>query len=237
MKPKAAGNCSRTCSRRKQSMNIVRPLVSAQDRWVMRHLYLISVAIASALVGAIAAKLHTRWAMICANVPCSYLQVRLTVIDQMIATRSGAPAYLIFGDSLTEIGRWPTMCGHNPVPAGISGARSDTWLPHAKAIADNLKPEFVVLALGTNDVLAQGRLGPYEELASSLAGYRLVAVPVHSMPTVPQEAVQEANRRITKAVAHPAETIAAVTTDGVHLTAEDYTRWFGAIEKIMCGWR
>jgi len=175
--------------------------------------------------------------MICANVPCSYLQVRLAVIDQMIATRSGAPAYLIFGDSLTEIGRWPSMCGHEPVPAGISGASSDTWLPHAKAIADSLKPEFVVLALGTNDLLMQGRLGPYEQLASSLAGHRLVAVPVHNMPTVPQEAVREANRRITKTAAHAAETIVAVTTDGVHLTAEDYTRWFEAIEKTVCGRR
>src|SRR5262249_21989391 len=161
----------------------------------MRHLYLISAAIASALVGAIAAKLHTRWAMICTNVPCSYLQVRLAMIDQMIAARSGAPTYIIFGDSLTEIVRWPTMGGHDPVPAGISGARSDTWLPHAKAIADSLKPEFVVLALGTNDLLTQGRLGPYEQLASSLAGYRLVVVPVHNMPAVSQEAVQEANRR------------------------------------------
>jgi lysophospholipase L1-like esterase len=203
----------------------------------MRHLYLITAAIASALAGALAAKSHTRWTTICANVPCGYLQFRLAVIDQMIAARSRAPAYLVIGDSLTEIGRWPTMCGHDPVSAGISGARSDTWLPHAKAIADTLKPEFVVLALGTNDVLTQGRLGPYEQLASSLSAYWLIAVPVHEMPTAPQEAVREANRRITKAAAHTAETIVAVTTDGVHLTAEDYGRWFGAIEKTVCGIR
>jgi hypothetical protein len=61
------------------------------------------------------------------------------------------------------------MCGREPVAAGISGARADTWLPHAKGLADALEPDFVVLALGTNDVLSQGRLGPYEQLASSLA--------------------------------------------------------------------
>lgn len=200
----------------------------------VRQLSLISAVIVSALAGALAAKLYTRWTAICANVPCGYLQIRLGVIAQMIAARSRAPAYLVIGDSLTEIGRWPTMCGLVPVPAGISGARSDTWLPRAKAIADILKPEIVVLALGTNDVLTQGRLGSYEQLASSLSGYRLVAVPVHIMPAALQDVVREANRRITKAVAHTAETIDAVTTDGVHLTAEDYTRWFDTIEKEVC---
>jgi hypothetical protein len=164
----------------------------------MRHLYFITAVMASALAGALAAKLHTRWTKICANVPCGYLQLRLAAIDQMIAARSRAPAYLVIGDSLTEVGRWPTMCGHDPVSAGISGARSDTWLPHAKATADTLKPEFVVLALGTNDVLTQGRLGPYEQLASSLSDYRLVAVPVHEMPTAPQAVVRVPTRALRK---------------------------------------
>lgn len=203
----------------------------------MRHLGLISAAIASALAGALAAKLHTRWTAICANVPCVYVQIRLTAIEQMIAVRSRGPTYLVIGDSLTEIGRWPTMCGLEPVPAGISGARSDTWLPHARAIVDTLKPEVVVLALGTNDVLTQGRLGPYEQLASSLSGYRLVAVSIHKMPNAPRDAFEQANARIAKAVAHTAEVIDATTTDGIHLTAEDYVRWFGAIEKTVCASR
>ena len=191
-------------------------------------------AVIAALAGALAAKLHTRWNSMCGNVPCGYVQIRLAIIDQMIASRSGAPAYLVIGDSLTEVGRWPRMCGHDPVAAGISGARSDTWLPHAKTVADVLKPGFVILALGTNDVLSEGRLGPYERLVSSLSGYRLVAVPVHEMPSAPKQAVQEANSRIAKAVSRTAEPIVAVTTDGRHLTAEDYARWFGAIEKTAC---
>ena len=87
-----------------------------------------------------------------------------------------------------------------------------------RAVADALKPDFVVLALGTNDVLSQGRLGPYEQLASSLAGHRLVAVPVHEMPKAPQPAVREANARIAKAVPRTAQGIVAATTDGIHLT-------------------
>src|SRR5262245_51683856 len=118
----------------------------------MRHLYLLSAAIAGALLGALAVTLHARRTAMCANVSCGYLQLRLLTIDQMVAARSSAQTYLVIGDSLTEIGRWPNMCGLEPVPAGISGARSDTWLAHAKAIADTLKPEIIVLALGTNDL-------------------------------------------------------------------------------------
>ena len=89
-------------------------------------------------------------------------------------------------------------------------------------------------ALGTNDVLSQGRLGPYEQLASSLAGHRLVADPVHEMPKAPQPAVWEANARIAKAVPRTAQGIVAATTDGIHLTAEDYARWLAAIETVAC---
>src|SRR5262249_6225734 len=201
----------------------------------MRNLRVIIAVAASALAGALAAKLQTRWMSSCGNVPCGYLQLRLVAIDQMIASRSKAPAYLVIGDSMTEIGRWPAMCGHDPVAAGISGARSDTWLPYATTIANSFKPELVVLALGTNDVLTQGRLGPYERLVSTLSGYPLVAVAVHDMPSASKQAVREANSRIAKTVARTTEAIVAVTTDGVHLTTEDYARWFGAIEKMACG--
>jgi|SoiMethySBSTD1v2_1073268.scaffolds.fasta_scaffold1056551_1 hypothetical protein len=199
----------------------------------MRHICVI-VAILSALAGALAAKLQTRWAARCANVPCGHLQARLATIGQKIAAHGGEASYLVIGDSLTEIGAWRTMCGHAPVAAGISGARSDTWLPHAKGIADALKPGFVVLAVGTNDVLTLARLGPYEQLASSLGGYPLVAVPLHGMPSASPEATGEANNRIRKAVARTAEAIVADTTDGIHLTATDYAHWFDAIEKAAC---
>jgi hypothetical protein len=99
----------------------------------MRHLVLIIAMIVSALAGALMAKLHTKWTMTCANVPCAYLQRRLEAIQQMIASRSKAPAYLVIGDSPTEIAHWRTMCGHDPVAAGIGGARSDSGCRMQKA--------------------------------------------------------------------------------------------------------
>jgi lysophospholipase L1-like esterase len=191
----------------------------------------------SLLAGALVAKLHTRSTKTCANVPCDYLHIRLAAIDQMIVARSREPTYLVIGDSLTEIAPWRPMCGYDPVAAGISGARSDTWLPYAKVRADALKPHFIVLALGTNDILTQGRLGPYEQLASTLSAYRLIAVPVHKMPGAPHEVVRKANGRIAKTAQRTAEPIEAATTDGVHLTTADYALWFGAIEKTACSSR
>ena len=62
-----------------------------------------------------------------------------------------------------------------------------------------------------------------------------IAVPVHEMPKAPQPAVREANARIAKAVPRTAQGIVAATTDGIHLTAEDYARWLAAIETAACG--
>jgi lysophospholipase L1-like esterase len=199
----------------------------------MRNLCLIAVGIAL-LSGALAAKLYSWWSSSCSNVRCDYLQVRMAMFDQMIAASSGKRTYLVIGDSLTEIGYWPTMCGRLPVPAGISSARSDTWLPHAKPLARSLRPDVVVLAVGTNDLLTLRRLGPYEQLVTTLADYRLVAVPIHQAPALPPAAVREANRRIASAVENTADAISAVTSDGLHMTAMDYADWFAAIERKLC---
>ena len=47
--------------------------------------------------------------------------------------------------------------------------------------------------------------------------------------------VREANARIAKAVPRTAQGIVAATTDGIHLTSEDYARWLAAIERAACG--
>jgi hypothetical protein len=203
----------------------------------MRILAVFALIAGAALAGTIAAKLHSRWKANCANVPCAHLQIRLAAFQHRIAARPKTPTYLIIGDSLTEIGSWRPMCGLDPFAAGISAARSDTWLPHAKPLADAVKPDVVVLALGINDVLTLDSLGSYEELVASLAGYHLVAVPIHVMPQIPGKKIEEVNGRIAKVVPRTAEAIVAKTTDGIHLTAEDHVRWFAAIEKAVCSGR
>lgn len=202
----------------------------------MWRLGLLAVAVIAAVGGAVAAKLHTRFVrpIFCSNVPCAYLNGRLSVIGQMIAARPVGSVYFVIGDSLTEAGLWPELCGLKPVPAGIAAATSDTWVPHAKAMTDALKPAAVVLALGTNDVLVAGRLGNYEALVASLSGYRLVALPVYQLAAVSRETVAVANARIAKAVPQVAEPITATTFDSVHMTTSDYQRWFGSLERVLC---
>jgi hypothetical protein len=79
--------------------------------------------IASALAGALTAKFHTNCAMTRSNVPCAYLQRRLEAIQQMIASRSKAPAYLVIGDSLTERSRTGKQCAGMTLWQPVSAER------------------------------------------------------------------------------------------------------------------
>lgn len=203
----------------------------------MHPIALAVIVAASALAGAGASQLYSKWSArgLCANVDCGYLRFRLDGIrSDMIHRRPRGPVYLVIGDSLTERARFPEMCGMKPFAAGIGWSRPDTWLPYVNEVLSGVRPSLVVLALGTNDVLSTGRLGPYEELAASVASHPVVAIPIHGMPRVRSRASVEANLRISKAVPRTAARIEAVTTDGIHLTEDDYRKWFAELEKIAC---
>jgi len=204
----------------------------------MRPIALAVIIAASALAGAGASLLYSKWWTsrgLCANVDCGYLRFRIEGIRSDIAhRRPPGPVYLVIGDSLTERARFPEMCGMKPFPAGIGWSRPDTWLPYVNEVVAGVKPSLVVIALGTNDVLSMARLGPYEELVASVAPNPIVAIPVHGMPRVRSRAAIEANERITKAVRRTAARIEAVTTDGIHLTDGDYQKWFAELEKVAC---
>ena len=200
----------------------------------MRNFIVLAVTALALLAGAVAAKLHSRWKADCVGVPCAYVEIRQSIFAHANSARSGKPVYLVIGDSTTEVGRWPEICGLEPLPAGISGAQTETWLAHARLLADKVKPKVIVLALGTNDLLTAGQLGPYEQLVASLGDFELVAVLVHEMPEVPRAVIEVANQRISKAVRRTTRPITAATTDGIHLTSDDYRSWMTEIENVVC---
>jgi lysophospholipase L1-like esterase len=197
----------------------------------------------AAIAGAAVAKLHSRYMIgqqVCANVPCAHFGARMAVIENVIAQHRSTPTYLAIGDSITERADLPTLCGFWPINAGISWATVETFMPHARRLADLAKPKFVIVALGTNDALMnegdafKGRIGA---LLASLADWPVIVVPLP-----PGSGVKEAakfNAVIAAMDATSAAPLPSVeTVDGVHLTAAAYVEWkekiADAASKSMC---
>lgn len=172
---------------------------------------------------------------ICANVPCGHLNWRMLIGDIAARTYAGLPTFLVLGDSNSEIAHWRPMCGLQPVNIGIGSARTDTFLPHARRLINELKPQAIVIALGTGDIISQGKLGPYRALLDEVGGtHATISVPIHKGYGLDEAAAQEANGEIAKIAPALVERTIAETTDGVHLSAKDYVTWMAAIEREVC---
>jgi lysophospholipase L1-like esterase len=112
------------------------------------------IAFLSATVGAVAAKIDTRRKFggpLCSDVPCPHFIARMTAIESIIAQESGGLTYLAIGDSITEFAELEPLCGRKPLNAGIGWATSETFETQGARLAALLKPDFIVVALGTND--------------------------------------------------------------------------------------
>ncbi len=159
--------------------------------------------------------------------PCAHLDARLAIADAAIRSHpSHVSSYLIIGDSISEAARWPNLCGHAPINVGIGYARTDTFLGHAKRLADSLRPDLVVVALGTNDVLTTGRVIALDALLGELRGYTVVYVP-STLGAAPRAVSGDGVRSAARI---NAETIG----DGIHLNAADYVAWHAAIAAAAC---
>lgn len=121
------------------------------------------------------------------------------------------------------------------INAGISGATTATWLEHARPLADTIKPDFIVVALGTNDGYL-GRISGYSErldaLINSLKPRMVIIVPP---PPSPDMKYAARFAQFTSVAADKPNAAAplptAITVDGVHLTAEDYVPWKAALRE------
>jgi GDSL-like Lipase/Acylhydrolase family len=143
---------------------------------------------AGLLVGVLASTLHSRRASICNDVPCGYLNARLVAIERDIAQNQDERVYLAIGDSITELADLPTICGRRPINAGIGGATSATFVKLGRRLSDLSKPDFVVIALGTNDAI-HGRIDGFEDrmiqLIDSLHSLPVLIVPLPPSRSVP----------------------------------------------------
>jgi lysophospholipase L1-like esterase len=197
----------------------------------MRKLILVSLPLLAVLAGFAAGKLHSRWKQNCLDVPCPHLTARLLVIESMIAQRPDTPSYLVIGDSITEAADLPHVCGRRPINAGISGATVATFGAHGRRLAEVARPDFVVVALGTNDAL-MGDDRAFRvrlvNLLASLSPWRVILVPLPGGWKV--VGADRFNAVIASMPAVQARPLPAVeTTDGIHLSVDAYKEWTRSI--------
>jgi lysophospholipase L1-like esterase len=187
---------------------------------------------AGLLVGVLAATLHSRRASICNDVPCGYLNARLVAIERDIAQNQDERVYLAIGDSITELADLPTICGRSPINAGIGGATSTTFVKLGRRLSDLSKPDFVVIALGTNDAI-QGRIDGFKDrminLIDSLHPLPVLIVPLPPGRSVPS--VGTFNAVISSLPEPKANSLTSVVniSDGIHLSATDYNQWKASV--------
>src|SRR5581483_5503432 len=191
-----------------------------------RRTWLIALGLVNAfLIGAVAGIYYTR-PTLCADIPCERFEMRGWAIENVIAQGEGTPRYLAIGDSITEGALLPEICGRRPINAGIIGATVKTFEKLGPRLADISKPDFIIVALGTNDAL-QSASGFPERLGELINA--LKPRPVIVVPLPPGEDVKDAalfNAAIAALQVPKAKPLERVeTTDGIHLTPAAYVAW------------
>jgi lysophospholipase L1-like esterase len=200
------------------------------------------IVLVSALIGAVAAKIDSRRKLsgpLCFDVPCPHFIARMAAIESTIAQQSGEPVYLAIGDSITESAELERICGRKALNAGIGWATSDTFERHGARLAALSKPDFIVVALGTNDAVRNKTdfRDNMTKLLASLKEYPVVIVPLPGGHGVANASDYNA---VLKHFEHLAEPLASVesTDDGVHLAPSTYSPWKAsikdAVEQLVC---
>jgi lysophospholipase L1-like esterase len=153
-------------------------------------------------------------------------------IESHVAQNHDEHVYLAIGDSITELADLPTICGRRPINAGIGGATSATFVKLGRRLSDLSKPDFVIIALGTNDAI-QGRIDGFKDrminLIESLHPLPVLIVPLPPSRSVPS--VGTFNEVISSLPEPKANSLSSVgnISDGIHLSATDYKQWKASI--------
>jgi len=200
----------------------------------MPWMNIVLIAVLSAIAGAVAAKIDSYRKSLCSDVPCLLFNTRIAAIESVIAQQSGDSTYLAIGDSITEFADLEPICGRKPINAGIAGATSETFATQGARLAALLKPDFIVVALGTNDAI---RNKPdfrehMTKLLFSLKNYRVVVVPIPAGSGVTNAAEYNAVLKEFEPLAKPLGST-KTSEDGIHLAPSEYPAWKGAISDAV----
>jgi lysophospholipase L1-like esterase len=155
-------------------------------------------------------------------------------IESHIAQNQAERVYLAMGDSITELADLPTICGRRPINAGIGGATSTTFVEFGRRLSELAKPDFVIVALGTNDAIHR-RIDGFKDrmtsLIESLQPLLVLIVPLPPSRSVPS--VGAFNAVISNLPGPKADSLISVEniSDGIHLSATDYKQWKASISN------
>jgi hypothetical protein len=170
---------------------------------------------------------------------------------------------IVLGDSIVEASTLPReLCGHPIVNAGLDGASTTSdlgnWLMD---VLDGKSASAIVVALGTNDVLAARDLPQFEanyrtllsQLSKATARVIVLGVPpIDASPRLTIDAQTNAlrliegyNTALPELAVREGATFAALpamptphTIDGVHLSTAGYELWNQAVLRgasVLCG--
>jgi hypothetical protein len=143
--------------------------------------------------------------------------MRMAAIESVITQQSGEPVYLAIGDSITEFAELEPICGRKPLNAGIGWAISETFQTQAARLAALSKPDFIIVALGTNDT-ARDKKNFRERMATLLASLKdyPVVVPLPGGPGIPNAGEYNAVLKQFPHLTAPPTSVQSAD-DGVHL--------------------
>ncbi len=167
----------------------------------------------------------------CNDLPCAHWDARRQAIESYINQNETRPVYVALGDSITEFADLPPLCGRKAINAAVGGATVETYIEKGRDFVEMAKPDFIFVALGTNNALRR-RKATFErsmrELLARLKPWPLFLVPLPPGPEVPDVAFyNDALARTGAPMANPLDHIE--TYDGVHLNARDYVGWKASI--------
>lgn len=164
---------------------------------------------------------------------------------------------VVLGDSMTELAMLETLCGKPVLNAGIAGARIGDLTEFGKGLLDEVQPQLVIIAAGTNDAWAHKPTDAaafetdYRALVHSAQSSGAQVVALTAIPVGPagmgkadvfdRDELRQRNSQIAALEIPVVDAAAALddgkgrllmhlTDDGVHPNAAGYERWLSALE-------